>query len=60
MRRKLLVTLLVASAIFGIASVLTTPAAAASSCPKGSHLITCADGRHFCCPNNALCIFCLN
>ena len=58
MRRKLVVMMIVAAATVGIVSVLTTPTAAAHSCPKGSHLVTCSDGRTFCCPNNALCIYC--
>lgn len=59
MRKKLLVMVIMAAATVGVVSVLTSPPAAASSCPKGSHLITCSDGRSFCCPNNALCIACL-
>jgi hypothetical protein len=59
MRKKLFVMVIIAAATVGIVSVLTTPPAAAGSCPRGSHLVTCPNGQSFCCPNNALCIACL-
>ncbi|HEX4825410.1 MAG TPA: hypothetical protein VFV19_13990 [Candidatus Polarisedimenticolaceae bacterium] len=56
MRRKIFVMAIVAVATVGIGSLMTASPAAASSCPRGSHLITCPNGHSFCCPNNALCI----
>jgi hypothetical protein len=55
MRKKLFGLAIVLTAVVGTCAVLTTTPAAAGSCPRGSHLVTC-NGYSFCCPNNALCI----
>lgn len=53
MRKKLFCLMIGLAAVFGAASVLTTPAEA-KSCPKGSHLVHCP-GRSICCPDGFIC-----
>ena len=55
MFRKIAILMFVVAAAVGISAVLTATPAAASSCPKNSHLIVCPT-YSFCCPNNAFCV----
>jgi len=55
MRKKLFVLMIAFAAVAGTAAVLSATPAAAKSCPKNSHLVTCPT-YSFCCPNNALCV----
>jgi hypothetical protein len=55
MRKKLVFLAFVLAAVAATATI--PPAVAAdTTCPKNSHLIVCADGHSFCCPNNAFCV----
>jgi hypothetical protein len=55
MRKKLA---LLVFALAALTASLTIRPASALTCPPKTHEVDCPNGHSFCCPNNALCLFC--